>query len=549
MFHTCHKALVIAAVIFSLFSFTFAYSGGSGEPNDPYQIANVSDLLELAADTNDYNDCFILINDINMDGQVFTTAIIAADTGSSSGFQGTAFTGTFDGNDHSVFNLTVDANETGGNFLGLFGWIGQGGTVKNLEVNIIVIAKDGYASDFVGGLCGKNSGSIVNCYSAGLVAGDYYEAGGLCGENRYGTITNSFSSAAVTGNYQTGGLCGFNMFSSISDCFSAGQVNGSFSTGGLCGENYDSNISDCFSTGKVTGNNGTGGLVGENDFGRIVNCYSTGDVNGGDFTGGLCGHDFNSISNCYATGLVTGNDYTGGLCGYGGGGISNCYATGSVTGNRFTGGLCGYSIRAVIYCYSTGSVTGFEEVGGLCGRNDSTIDDCYSTGSTTGTRYVGGLCGKNGYSITNCYSVGSTTGSFEIGGLCGTGSDIIFNSYFLDTAGPDNGFGEPLTDEQMKQQASFIDWDFSYTDGDGADWFIQIDEYPILVWQISPADIYTDGRNNFRDFAVFAQYWMREDCAIYNYYCEWADLDFDGDVDASDLFELMGYWLESGIYE
>jgi hypothetical protein len=90
--------------------------------------------------------------------------------------------------------------------------------------------------------------------------------------------------------------------------------------------------------------------------------------------------------------------------------------------------------------------------------------------------------------------------------------------------------------------------DFSYTDGDSADWFIQIDEYPILVWQISPADIYTDGRNNLRDFAIFAQYWMRDDCAIYNYYCDWADLNFNGSVDIDDLIILMNYWLEFGIY-
>jgi hypothetical protein len=36
------------------------YSGGTGEPNNPYQIGSVDDLLALAADTNDYNQCFIV---------------------------------------------------------------------------------------------------------------------------------------------------------------------------------------------------------------------------------------------------------------------------------------------------------------------------------------------------------------------------------------------------------------------------------------------------------------------------------------------------------
>jgi hypothetical protein len=83
------RRVVFAAVIVSaLPSVCFGYSGGSGEPNDPYQICDVNDLLELAGATEDYNKCFILTADINMEGQVFTTAIIAADTNLSSGFQG-----------------------------------------------------------------------------------------------------------------------------------------------------------------------------------------------------------------------------------------------------------------------------------------------------------------------------------------------------------------------------------------------------------------------------------------------------------------------------
>lgn len=466
--------IAILAVM-SISNFCFAkYSGGDGSAENPYKIANPNDLLVLAADANDYNDCFILINNINLAGLTFTTAVIARDTDlSPGGFDGTPFTGVFDGNDHSILNLTIDADETGNASLGLFGKIGSEGLIKNLgieDVNIIVTIGDSYYSDFVGGLCGYNSyGSITNCYSTGSVAGDC-EAGGLVGENYHGTITDSFSIAAITGGHQTGGLVGFNLFGSIINCYSTGQVSGGWYAGGFCGESNAGNISGCFSTGKVTGNYNTGGLVGTNEFGSISNCYSTGSVNGGDFTGGLCGVNHSNIGNCYATGSVTGSDYTGGLCGYTQGNINNCYATGSITGNMFTGGLCGVNYD----------------------------------------------------SITSCF--------------------------FLDTAGPDNGLGEPLTDALMKQQASFINWDFSYTDGNPADWFIQINEYPILTWQISPADLYTDGKNNFKDWAIFAGYWQRDDCAIYNDYCEWADMNFDGYVDIDDLTEFISYWLEEGIY-
>ena len=63
----------------------FAYSGGSGTVNDPYQIATKADFLALAANTGDYGKCFILTVDVNLEGQVFTTAILAADTDSDIG--------------------------------------------------------------------------------------------------------------------------------------------------------------------------------------------------------------------------------------------------------------------------------------------------------------------------------------------------------------------------------------------------------------------------------------------------------------------------------
>ena len=43
------------------------YSGGTGEPNTPYQIANAADLMTLANDANDYNKCFIMTADIDLD--------------------------------------------------------------------------------------------------------------------------------------------------------------------------------------------------------------------------------------------------------------------------------------------------------------------------------------------------------------------------------------------------------------------------------------------------------------------------------------------------
>ena len=85
------------------------YSGGTGEPNDPYQIATAADLIALGETPTDYDKHFILTADIDLDPnlprrKVFDKALIAP-TASRSG--GIPFVGVFDGNDHMVSHLTI----------------------------------------------------------------------------------------------------------------------------------------------------------------------------------------------------------------------------------------------------------------------------------------------------------------------------------------------------------------------------------------------------------------------------------------------------------
>ena len=215
------------------------YSGGTGEPTDPYQIASAADLLALAANTADYGECFILTADINMGGQVFTTAIIAAD-------YEPAFTGTFDGNGHKITHSTI----TGGNnsCLGLFGYIGSGGSVKNLGIENCSVS----GFNYIGGLVGVNEGSISDCYSTGSVSGVYGSYGG------------------VSGSYSVGGLVGSNDQGSISNCYSTGStsaVNILWGTiGGLVGWNNGSvsgSFWDTQTSEQMTSDGGTGKTTAE----------------------------------------------------------------------------------------------------------------------------------------------------------------------------------------------------------------------------------------------------------------------------------------------
>jgi len=156
-------------------------------------------------------------------------------------------------------------------------------------------------------------------------------------------------------------------------------------------------------------------------YGTIINCYSENvQVSGsGDKVGGLVGiaqGSGASISKCYTTGSVDGTDQwqVGGLVGAAQNGayISNSYSHASVTGG--TGGV---------------------QVGGFIGSaDDSTLFKCYSTGVSDG----GGLCGDSILAtIYYCYWDTETSGASTSEG--GTGK----------------------TTAEMKQQATFVTWDFT----------------------------------------------------------------------------------------
>ena len=258
---------------------------GVGTQEEPWRIQSLADFDEFAADANYWDDYTRLETDINLAGRVYSRAVIAPDTNNANWwFDGTAFTGVFDGNDHKITNLTINDTGAGNYFLGLFGYIDYG-EVSNLGVeggSVIGTERT------VGGLIGFIRGSISNCYCTGDVSGDR-NVGGLVGSGGSSTsISNCYSTGDVHGVDYVGGLVGLNDSYIISNCYSTGDVNGVDDVGGLVGRNYY-DVSDCYSTGDVNGVDDVGGLVGLNTA-DVWNCYSTGRVEGkGGNMGGLFG--------------------------------------------------------------------------------------------------------------------------------------------------------------------------------------------------------------------------------------------------------------------
>lgn len=281
----------------------------------------ITTWAELHAIRNNLAGDYILMNDLDETTEGYATYAGPAANGEAGwepiGTTGTGnqFTGSFDGNNHTISGLYIYRPATG--TVGLFGYA-SGADLNNIILEDVSIVGHGY----VGSLVGYNLNSSISTSSAssGDITGTENNAGGLVGGNIGGSISNSYSTCSVSGNYYVGGLVGLN-YGSISNSYSTGSVSASDDyVGGLVGHNSGSgSVSNSYSTGSVSGSNRIGGLVGHND-NIISNSYSIGTVSGTWYVGGLAGLNYGPISKSYSTGIVLASNYVGGLVGgqYGG---------------------------------------------------------------------------------------------------------------------------------------------------------------------------------------------------------------------------------------
>jgi hypothetical protein len=136
--------------------------------------------------------------------------------------------GTFDGQGYEIRDLFIGRPTE--NDVGLFGAIDEGGVVTDIgAVNVIVTGWN-----YVGGLVGRNRGTVLNCYSSGHVTG-YSRVGGLFGDNT-GTVSDSYSTGSVTGDSYVGGLVGWNDEGTVSNSFWDIETSGQSTSDGGTGK-------------------------------------------------------------------------------------------------------------------------------------------------------------------------------------------------------------------------------------------------------------------------------------------------------------------------
>ncbi len=241
---------------------------GDGTVENPYQIGTREELYWFAGLVNgtlegveqDASANAKLMNDITVNkgvldavnkGQVSESNFIEWEP---VGTTKVAYTGTFDGNKHTISGLY--SNNPKAHYVGLFGCIGYVGKVSNVGVSnsYFPFSRD---NKYVGGICAWNYGELQNCSNSSTVIGkeDYdTNIGGVCGYNS-GTVKDCKNTGSVSGGVTIGGVCGINSWGVITNCFNKGTVSGKgVFVGGVCGDNHDGPITNCYYLENTAGN-------------------------------------------------------------------------------------------------------------------------------------------------------------------------------------------------------------------------------------------------------------------------------------------------------
>lgn len=246
---------------------------GSGTKDDPYLIADASQLRWFAAQVNDNSKstiCAQLTDDIDLESKEWTPI------GKSTSY---AYKGTFDGNDHEIKNLYVTG--TTSNHYGLFGVLGAGGTIRNLTVSgRVAITGIGSNSYGIGGIVGQlgGAGTIENCTNKATVSGNFNTAGivGRVGSSG-GTIRGCANLVDISGSNSVGGIVGYAYYGvTASHCYNCGAVTASVSkAGGIVGfmDDGGAKFSNCYTTGVVTAESEYNPVVGKKSSGGLSGCY------------------------------------------------------------------------------------------------------------------------------------------------------------------------------------------------------------------------------------------------------------------------------------
>lgn len=358
---------------------------GEGSAGNPFQITSSEDLIKFSALVNggDYDAYATLMNDITVDAGF--TPIGGKDSGS-------AYTGVFDGNGHTI---TLNLGASSDSFEGLFAY--NSGTIDN-----VTTAGSVTGTEYAAGIAAVNRGTIKDCKNTATVTvtGDTAFGGGISAVS-YGSISGSSNEGSISA--QSSGSC----------------------IGGITGTSPDGQITRSANSGSVTlspaatdtdyKEGSAGGISGFNYSAAISISSNTGQIQNTDdsgYTGGIAGLNNGTIDNCFNQAAISGSYYAGGITGYlflnedgGNATIHNTLNTGSVSENQTGyGAVCGTNTNGTIYDNYYKEGTALAGIG--TSDNNGTTVQTESMIQSGATAYL-----LNGKQSTNCIWFQDLSGS------------------------------------------------------------------------------------------------------------------------------------------
>ena len=266
-----------------------AYEPAVLNSNNAYEIGNAGQLYWFADKVNKESYKYVNVNvvltaDIVVNKNVLNDGELTKDVdGLRNWTPIQQYDGTFDGAQHTISGIycVSDTIEEAGIFQNTI----DNAIVENIGVlDSYYCLKKGYN---VGGIVGFNSGIIRNCYNEGMVSSLYNNdnyLGGICGMNGGGTITGCYNKGKVANSVwgtRAGGICGRST-NKILNCYNTGSVTGGYMVGGICGSNASSTtsgrIENCYSIGTINtiindDDDKRNIAVIENETAVVKNCY------------------------------------------------------------------------------------------------------------------------------------------------------------------------------------------------------------------------------------------------------------------------------------
>lgn len=262
-------------------------SNKPGSKNNPYLIGTADDLADFADRLNHIEteedeqyakSYFKLVADIDMEGIPYVSAgqLVTLNEGEENERMVYGFSGSFDGNGHTISNLTIKRNlRSGMSYVGLFGYCHRA-TITNLTLdNVSYAVVSGADQSSIGATSTASNGAlaVINCVTT--------------------------ANAAVEGGEWVGGIMGYASCSrmSIINCANYARVKATNKdvsyAGGIIGySSNDNTILDCFSTGRVTATRATSTTY-KSYAGGIAGYTFTDDYSGGYYDAGTV------IENCF----------------------------------------------------------------------------------------------------------------------------------------------------------------------------------------------------------------------------------------------------------